>query len=91
MQGRVGAAFAAGGQDAGGRELTLLTILGAFLHNGMVVVAGGGPYGASAATEVNATPLDARALAEARELGRRLAETATALKLGRARIERADR
>src|SRR5262245_18783072 len=33
MRNRVGAAFATGGQESGGQELTMLTILGAFLHN----------------------------------------------------------
>lgn len=75
----VGAAFAAGGQTAGGQELTMLTMLGAFLHNGMVVVSGGGPYGAAASTETGVEPLDAAARERAFALGARLADVARRL------------
>lgn len=80
---RVGAAFSAGGQEAGGRELTQLSLLAALLHHGLFLVAGGGAFGASAATETGDVPLDERDLANARALGRRLAEAARIVRLGR--------
>ncbi|MCM2269640.1 MAG: flavodoxin family protein [Thermoanaerobaculia bacterium] len=73
MRDRIGAAFAAGGKGDGGREMTLLAILTAMLHHRMVVVSGESPIGASAATEDKEEPIDARELAEARALGRRVA------------------
>ena len=47
---KVGAAFATGGQISGGKELTMLSILAAMLGNYMIVVSGGGAFGASATT-----------------------------------------
>lgn len=83
LRDRVGAAFAAGGQAAGGREATMTAILLAMLHHRFIVVSGGGAIGASAATEVKPEPVDARELAEARALGHRLAETARTMVEGR--------
>ena len=85
MRNKVGAAFAAGGQESGGQELTMLTILGAFLHNEMVVIGGGGPYGAAASTETGPEPLHERSLERAHALGRRLAEVTAIVAVGRAR------
>lgn len=81
MRDRVGAAFAAGGQAAGGREFTLMTILVAMLHHRMLVVSGDSPLGASAATEAKAVALDDTELGTARELGRRVAEVVHKLSL----------
>ncbi|MFN3681822.1 MAG: flavodoxin family protein, partial [Nitrospira sp.] len=50
MRNKVGAAFVTGGQISGGKELTMLTILAAMLGNQMIVVSGGGAFGASATT-----------------------------------------
>jgi NAD(P)H dehydrogenase (quinone) len=83
MRDRVGAAFATGGQESGGQELTMLTILVAFLHNGMIAISGGGPYGAAASTETRAEPIDEPALVRARELGRRLADLSAVVRRGR--------
>lgn len=82
MRNKVGAAFATGGQVAGGKELTMLTILAAMLGNQMIVVSGGGAFGASATTEGDSPGIDDRELAAARDLGRRVAEVAVLIKRG---------
>ncbi|MFO0768636.1 MAG: NAD(P)H-dependent oxidoreductase [Nitrospiraceae bacterium] len=56
LKNRVGAAFATGGQISSGKELTMLSIL-AMLGNYMIVVSGGGAFGASATTEGTALAL----------------------------------
>src|SRR6059058_5049271 len=71
MRGKVGAAFVTGGQIAGGKEVTLLTILAAMLGNQMIVVSGGGALGASATTEGESPGIDSKELAGARDLGKR--------------------
>jgi NAD(P)H dehydrogenase (quinone) len=76
MQNKVGAAFATGGQIAGGKEVTMLTILAAMLGNQMIVVSGGGAFGASATTEGDSLGIDKKELADAKALGRRVAEVA---------------
>ena len=82
MRNKVGAAFATGGQVAGGKEVTMLTILAAMLGNQMIVVSGGGAFGASATTEGDSPGLDEKELKAARDLGRRVAEVAALLKRG---------
>jgi NAD(P)H dehydrogenase (quinone) len=82
MRNKVGAAFATGGQVAGGKEVTMLTILAAMLGNQMIVVSGGGAFGASATTEGDSPGIDEKELAAARELGRRVAEVAALIKQG---------
>ena len=82
MRNKVGAAFATGGQAAGGKEVTLLTILAAMLGNQMIVVSGGGAFGASATTEGDSPGIDDKELAAARDLGRRVAEVAVLIKRG---------
>jgi NAD(P)H dehydrogenase (quinone) len=86
LAGKVGAAFAAGWSPSGGLEATLLQLLHLLLAHGMVVVGlpwsdrmrmSGSYYGATAVGEVTE---DDRA--QARELGRRVAEMA--LRLARA-------
>ena len=82
MRNKVGAAFATGGQVSGGKEVTMLTILAAMLGNQMIVVGGGGAFGASATTEGDSRGIDEKELASARELGRRVAEVAALIKRG---------
>jgi NAD(P)H dehydrogenase (quinone) len=82
MRNKVGAAFATGGQVSGGKEVTLLTILAAMLGNQMIVVSGGGAFGASATTEGDSAGIDDKELAAARDLGRRVAEVAVLIKRG---------
>jgi NAD(P)H dehydrogenase (quinone) len=74
MKNKVGAAFATGGQVSSGKEVTMLTILAAMLGNQMIVVSGGGAFGASATTEGDSQGIDKKELADARALGRRVAE-----------------
>ncbi|MGA6826663.1 flavodoxin family protein [Nitrospira sp. NS4] len=76
MKNKVGAAFATGGQLSSGKEVTMLTILAAMLGNQMIVVSGGGAFGASATTEGDSPGIDNKELADARTLGQRVAEVA---------------
>ena len=82
MRNKVGAAFATGGQVSGGKEVTMLTILAAMLGNQMIVVSGGGAFGASATTEGDSPGIDAQEMAAARDLGKRVAEVAALIKGG---------
>jgi NAD(P)H dehydrogenase (quinone) len=82
LKNKVGAAFATGGQISSGKELTMLSILAAMLGNYMIIVSGGGAFGASATTEGNSPGLDQQELAGARDLGHRVAEVAAAVKRG---------
>ena len=82
MKNKVGAAFATGGQVSSGKEVTMLSILAAMLGNYMVVVSGGGAFGASATTEGDSPGIDDKEAADARALGARVAEVAQALKVG---------
>jgi len=84
MRDKVGAAFTTGGQAASGKELTMLTILAAMLGNQMIVVSGGGAFGASATSEGDSPGIDDKELTGARELGRRVAEVTVRVKRGRA-------
>ncbi len=80
MRNKVGAAFTTGGQVSGGKEVTMLTILAAMLGNQMIVVSGGGAFGASATTEGESPGINEQELADARALGRRVAEVAWMVK-----------
>jgi NAD(P)H dehydrogenase (quinone) len=82
MKNKIGAAFATGGQVSSGKEVTMLTILAAMLGNQMIVVSGGGAFGASATTEGDSPGIDNKELADARELGRRVAEVAVKMRRG---------
>jgi len=82
MKNKIGAAFATGGQVSSGKELTMLTILAAMLGNQMIVVSGGGAFGASATTEGDSPGIDNKELADAKELGRRVAEVAVRMQRG---------
>lgn len=88
LKNKVGAAFATGGQISSGKELTMLSILAAMLGNYMITVSGGGAFGASATTEGNSPGIDEQELGSARELGRRVADVAGAVKRGFALQER---
>ncbi len=85
MRNKVGAAFATGGQVSAGKEVTMLTILAAMLGNQMIVVSGGGAFGASATTEGDSPGIDNKELAEARALGQRVADVARLLRFGPSR------
>ncbi len=85
MKNKVGAAFATGGQISSGKEVTMLTILAAMLGNQMIVVSGGGAFGASATTEGDSPGIDTKELTEAKALGQRVAEVAARFKAGSAK------
>jgi NAD(P)H dehydrogenase (quinone) len=82
MRNKVGGAFATGAAVSNGKEVTILTILGAMLINQMIVVSGGGGFGASATTGPDSPGIDDKEMAEARELGKRIAEVAALVKRG---------
>ena len=82
MKNKIGAAFATGGQVSSGKEVTMLTILAAMLGNQMIVVSGGGAFGASATTEGDSPGVDKKELADAKALGRRVAEVAVVMQRG---------
>jgi NAD(P)H dehydrogenase (quinone) len=82
MRNKVGGAFATGASVSNGKELTMLAILEAMLVNQMIVVGGGGAFGASATTGPESPGIDDKELAAARELGKRVAEVAAMTKHG---------
>ena len=82
MRNKVGGAFATGGSVSSGKELTMLTIFGAMLINQMIVVSGGGGFGASATTGPDSPGIDEKEVADARDLGKRVAEVAAVVKRG---------
>jgi NAD(P)H dehydrogenase (quinone) len=87
MRNKVGAAFATGGQVSSGKELTMLTILAAMLGNQMIVVSDGGAFGASATTEGDSPGINEQEKADARALGKRVAEVAWMVKRGKSPID----
>ena len=82
LKNKIGAAFATGGQVSSGKEVTMLTILAAMLGNQMIVVSGGGAFGASATTEGDSPGIDNKELADAKALGRRVAEVTVMMQRG---------
>jgi NAD(P)H dehydrogenase (quinone) len=82
MRNKIGAAFATGGAISNGKEVTMLSILAAMLVNQMIVVGGGGAFGASATTGPDSPGIDDKELAEARELGKRVGEVTAVYKRG---------
>jgi NAD(P)H dehydrogenase (quinone) len=84
MKNKVGAAFATGGQVSSGKEVTMLTILAAMLGNQMIVVSGGGAFGASATTEGDIPGIDDQELSDAKALGRRVADVTKLIRGGSA-------
>jgi len=72
MEGKVGAAFATGGDPSGGKETTMLSILQAMLIYGMVIV--GDPMDATGHYGVACTGIpDKTAIENAKMLGARVA------------------
>jgi NAD(P)H dehydrogenase (quinone) len=82
MRNKVGAAFATGGGVSSGKEVTILTILGAMLIHQMIVISGGGGFGASATTGPDSPGIDAKELVEARDLGKRVVEVVALVRRG---------
>jgi NAD(P)H dehydrogenase (quinone) len=82
MRNKVGGAFTTGGSISNGKEVTMLAMLGAMLVNQMIVVGGGGAFGASATTGPDSAGIDDKELADARDLGKRVAEVASVIKRG---------
>ena len=82
MRNKVGGAFATGGSVSNGKELTMLAILEAMLVNQMIVIGGGGAFGASATTGPESPGVDEREVTAARDLGKRIAEVAAVIKRG---------
>lgn len=82
MRNKTGAAFSTGAGISNGKELTILTILRAMLGHQMIVVSGGGGFGASATTGPTSPGIDDNELADARDLGKRVAEVASVIKRG---------
>lgn len=82
MRNKVGGAFTTGASISNGKETTMLAILEAMLVNQMVIVSGGGAFGASATTGPDSPGIDDKKLATARDLGKRVAEVAAAIKRG---------
>lgn len=85
MRNKVGAAFATGAAVSGGKEFTMLGILGAMLNNQMIIVSGSGGFGASATTGSDSPGIDEKELAAARDLGKRVTEVTAAFKRGSSR------
>jgi len=87
MRNKVGGVFVTGGAISNGKETTMAAMLAATLINQMIVVSGGGAFGASATTGPdfkNPPGIDDKDLATARDLGKRVAEVAVVTKRGSA-------
>jgi NAD(P)H dehydrogenase (quinone) len=82
MRNKIGGAFSTGGSFSSGKELTMLSIHAAMLIHQMIVVSGGGGFGASATTGPDSPGIDEKELAEATALGKRIAEVTTIVKRG---------
>jgi NAD(P)H dehydrogenase (quinone) len=82
MRNKVGGAFSTGGSFSNGKELTMLSIHAAMLIHQMIVVSGGGGFGASATTGPDSPGIDEKELAEATALGKRIAEDAAIVSRG---------
>jgi NAD(P)H dehydrogenase (quinone) len=82
MRNKLGGVFTTGGSFSNGKELTMLSMLGAMLMHQMIVVSGGGAFGASATTGPDSPGIDEKELAEANALGKRIAEVAMITKRG---------
>jgi len=82
MRNKVGGAFATGMGVSAGKEFTILGIFAAMLNNQMIIVSGGGGFGASATTGPDSPGIDEKEVAQARDLGKRIAEVAAVVKRG---------
>ena len=80
MRNKVGGAFSTGAGLSNGKEATTLAILGAMLVNQMIIVGGGGAFGASATTGAESPGIDEKELIAARDLGKRVAELTVVFK-----------
>jgi NAD(P)H dehydrogenase (quinone) len=80
MRNKVGGAFTTGAAMSNGKELTMLSILEAMLVNQMIVIGGGGAFGASATTGPDSPGIDDKELAVARDLGKRVAEVTSMIR-----------
>jgi NAD(P)H dehydrogenase (quinone) len=85
MRNKVGGAFATGASISSGKEVTVLTMLAAMLINQMIVISGGGGFGATATTGPDSPGIDEKEVSEARDLGKRIAEVAALVKRGSGR------
>ena len=85
MRNKVGGAFATGASVSNGKEVTILTMFAAMLVNQMIVVSGGGGFGASATTGPDSPGIDPKEIAGAQDLGKRVAEVAALVKRGSGR------
>jgi NAD(P)H dehydrogenase (quinone) len=85
MRNKVGGAFATGAAISSGKEITIPSMFAAMLLDQMIVVSGGGGFGASATTGPDSPGIDDTEMAEARELGKRIAEVAALVKRGSSR------
>jgi NAD(P)H dehydrogenase (quinone) len=82
MRNKVGAAFVTGASVSNGKESTMQSIHAVMLINQMIVVSGGGAFGASATTGPESPGIDEKKLDSARALGKRAAEVAAIAKRG---------
>ena len=82
MGNKVAAAFATGASISSGKEIAILTIVGAMILNQMIVVSGGGGFSASATSGPTSPGIDDKELADARDLRKRVAEVASVVKRG---------
>lgn len=82
MRNKVGAAFVTGASISNGKDTTMAAILSVMLINQMIVLSGGGAFGASATTGPDSPGIDEKELATARALGKRVAEVAMITKRG---------
>lgn len=82
MRNKVGATFVTGASVSNGKETTMQSIHAVMLINQMIVVSGGGAFGASATTGPESPGIDEKKLHSARALGKRVAEVATITKRG---------
>jgi len=82
LEDKVGAVFATGGAPSNGKEFTMMSMALTLLQFGVVLVSPYGGLGASATTAVpeSGKGVDARELAEARELGARVARIAARMR-----------
>jgi NAD(P)H dehydrogenase (quinone) len=82
MRNKIGGAFVTGAAISNGKETTMQSIHAAMLINQMIVVSGGGAFGASATTGPESPGIDDKELEAARALGKRIAEFAAITKRG---------
>jgi NAD(P)H dehydrogenase (quinone) len=82
MRNKVGAAFVTGMGVSVGKELTIQSIFAAMLINQMIVVSGGGGFGATATTGPESPGIEEKELDSARDLGKGVAEVAVVVKRG---------